>query len=174
MNRRGFYKDLNFSLQQDEFWLEVYSTFFPNYSSLAPCTDNRQKKGVDRIIYWGGRTIFAEEKNRREFYPDIFLEYKHISLDKKRTWDGWITRQGSLTEYFFYGILPLKICFVFYYPALQKAWEIYKDDWFQRYKPKPSNQNNEGYTTWSLPIPIKELKNCLDSDMYILNLGDNQ
>ena len=160
----NFLDDLNFSHESEDypFWEEVYSKAFPSFKAMTNTrTDGQlQRLGIDRtIILSSGKAVYVDEKVRRKDYGDILLEY--LSNDTKGS-PGWVEKP-LFCDYIAYAILPTRMCFLFPVPQLQAAWIKNKSEWMKDYHVKQADNN--GYKTWSCPVPIpvvfKAIGSCL-------------
>lgn len=152
-----FRKELAYSdaASDEAFWLAVYQKAFPEMIGCIQCNHNGegQKSGIDRVIQLSnGKTIYIDEKKRRETYDDILLEY--LSNDVKNI-PGWIEKPMQI-DYLAYAFMDTRKVYIFPWDILRRAWIEFKSDWMKVY-PKKWAQNN-GYKTWSLAVPIKILQ----------------
>ncbi len=144
------------------FWDRVYDKAFVDVEHTEICTNKYwQKQGVDRVVYLSnGHTYHIDEKTRRRVWPDILLEY--VSNDTTGAL-GWMEKELSL-DYLAYAFLPTKKVYFFPWPMLRRAWNFHKDEWIDLAKSHDNNgyrivaADNPGYTTWSVAVPIKTLR----------------
>jgi hypothetical protein len=151
-----FTDDLQFSeaAKAEMFWEDVYHRAFPNLVTCVSCFGNyaSQRQGVDRLLMLeNGHVLKVEEKCRRTEYNDILLEY--LSVDTANT-PGWIEKDLPI-DYLAYGFILSRRCYLFPWPFLRYAWNANKENWRAAYKPVEAK--NDGYSTWSLPIPTDVL-----------------
>lgn len=137
------------------FWGAVYHKAFPD---MASCMRNRgnneaQRRGVDRVILLNnGRVLYIDEKKRSRAYDDILLEY--ISVDTTGA-PGWIEKDLAI-DYLAYAFMPTRICYLFDWPLLRRAWVMFKDKWIANYK--RIEAKNNGYTTISVAVPTDKVR----------------
>jgi len=160
MTIHNFREQLNYSeVASDElFWLEVYRKAFPNMVASALCSGDTisQRMGIDRaIILANGKTLYIDEKKRKEVWTDILLEF--VSVDTSGA-PGWIEKDLAI-DYLAYAFMPTKKVYFFPWPFLRRAWLHYKNEWLSKYKIVVAN--NEGYKTKSVAIPIETLRNAV-------------
>lgn len=145
-------------MSYESFWDAVYRKAFPGLLNHMQClggSDN-QRMGIDRVIQLSnGKTLYIEEKKRRESYPDILLEY--VSVDTTGA-PGWMEKD-LIVDYLAYAFMPTKRCYLYPFPVLRRAWIKYRDEWIGRYKIVKAY--NEGYTTISVAVPIEVLKQAV-------------
>lgn len=128
-----------------------------------------QRGGIDRVITLSsGRTVTADEKVREKDYPDILWEYLS-DAEKKRP--GWCCKDLAC-DYIAYAFVPSQTCYLL--PALQlrKAFLKHGREWVHLGR---SRQNgfqivravNDGYTTVSVAVPIRESLDAIRDAMVI-------
>ena len=159
-----FHADLKFSNEAStmDFWDQIYKKAFVDMDHTEICTDKHwQHQGVDKVVYLtNGHTYHIDEKTRRRVWPDIALEY--ISNDTTGT-SGWMEKDLNL-DYLAYAFMPIQTVYLFPWPILRRTWKHYKDQWFELARSKEKNgysiikAPNDGYTTWSVGVPIKTLR----------------
>lgn len=155
-----FKKDLAYSdkASDESFWSSVYLKAFPDMIGHIHCDKDGagQRSGIDRAIYLSnGKTIYVDEKKRREVYDDILLEY--LSNDTTNAL-GWIEKPLAV-DYLAYAFMPAKKVYLFPWDMLRRAWVRYKSEWMAKYPKKFAT--NKGYRTWSLAVPIKVLQEAV-------------
>lgn len=168
LKTHDFQERLEFSNNagHEGFWDAIYRKAFPDmiFHKLCEGKTQGQYLGIDRVIYLSsGKTLYIEEKKRSQVYPDILLEY--ISNDSTNT-PGWIEKK-LIIDYLAYAFLPSKICYLFDWPILRRAWMCFKNEWKSQY-PLVVAQN-PGYKTLSIPVPIEILSRAI-SDSRIIQL----
>lgn len=166
----NFNERLRYSQQAsaESFWNRVYTKAFPDMVNHMPCNGNTlsQRLGIDRVIHLSsGRTLYIDEKKREKVYSDILLEY--ISNDSSGT-PGWMDKDLQI-DYLAYAFMPTKRVYLFDWLMLRRAWLQYKDTWLNKYERIPAK--NEGYTTWSVAVPIPVLHKAVRT-ATIIQLGD--
>lgn len=156
----SFVNDNNYSFaaSDEPFWDAVYRKAFPNMVShiANPIDSPAQRMGIDRsILLTSGKTLYVDEKKRREVYDDVLLEY--LSNDKTGA-PGWIEKDLNI-DYIAYAFMPTKQCLLLPWPILQRAWSAYGNHWKATYFNVPAK--NPTYTTYSVAVPIKELRKAI-------------
>jgi len=155
-----FNDNLEWSEQQSDepFWDAIYRKAFPNMVWHKLCNGNTegQHRGVDRLIYLSNdRILRIDEKKRKEVYQDILLEY--ISVDTINA-PGWIEKDLAI-DYLAYAFMPIQTVYLFDWLMLRRVWLHFGNEWKEKYE-KVSAKNST-YTTWSVAIPIKILRNAV-------------
>lgn len=150
----------------EPFWEAVYFKAFPNMVSWNLCNDIRhQRMGIDRVLSLSnGRKLYIDEKKRSRVYNDILLEY--ISVDTTGA-PGWMEKDLAI-DYLAYAFMPIRRCYLFPWEMLRRAWLHFRDTWKAEYKSVPGY--NEGYTTWSVAVPIGVLTKAV-SVAAIIDVG---
>lgn len=117
----------------------------------------RQRQGIDVTVHVAGDHDYRiEEKYRPDrIYPDILLEY--VSVDTTGA-PGWMEKDLHI-DYLAYGFAKLQTIYMLPWPALKLAWEINKEKWQTLYKPVAARNN--GYTTWSVAVPIWDVRKAI-------------
>lgn len=152
----------------EPFWDAVYRKAFPNLVNHMQCKGNTtsQRMGVDRVLHLSnGKTLYVDEKKRERVYDDILLEY--LSVDKTGA-PGWMEKDLSI-DFLAYAFMPTKVCHLFPWPMLRRAWLRYGDEWKNVYPHKPGH--NDGYTTWSVAVPILVVRRAV-STACIIDVAD--
>ena len=113
-----------------------------------------QRAGVDRVLHLGRRglverRVFVDEKVRRKDYGDILLE---VWSDRARRRPGWLANPRSESDWIAYLFEPSGRLYLLPMGALKRAWHRRCGQWRDRYGWVKAR--NEGYTTWSVPVPI--------------------
>ena len=162
----NFRTDLAFSdaAGDEPFWDAVYRKAFPDMVGHILCNKDGlgQRSGIDRLVYLSsGRDIRIDEKKRREVYDDILLEY--LSNDATNA-PGWMDKSLQI-DYIAYAFMPLRKVYLFPWDMLRRAWLNFKPYWMEKY-PRIWAQN-DGYKTWSLAVPIEEVKRSVYMAMII-------
>lgn len=161
-----FYQQLQFSEQasHEPFWDAVYRKAFPNLVNHMVCTGNTasQKSGIDRLIHLSnGKTLTVDEKKRAKVYGDILLEF--ISIDRTRA-PGWIAKDLTI-DYLAYAFMPIKVCYLFPWLLLRRAWLQFGEAWKVKY-PLVS-ANNDSYKTLSVAVPITVVQKAVQTAAII-------
>jgi len=162
----NFAEQLAFSEKASEepFWDAVYRKAFPNLVNhmLASGDVKSQRMGVDRVLFLAnGKTLYIDEKKRREIYTDVLLEY--VSVDTTSA-PGWIEKDLAI-DYLAYAFMPLQRVYLYPWPMLRRAWLHFKSDWLQKYKIPPAQ--NKGYKTLSVAIPVEILRKAVSTAAII-------
>lgn len=151
--------------QRDEpFWDVVYRKAFPNLVNHMPTPGDvaSQRMGIDRVVFLANsRTIHIDEKKRGKEYGDILLEY--VSVDTTGA-PGWIEKDLAI-DFLAYAFIPSGRCYLFSWPLLRLAWQNNKERWKTIYRPVIARNN--GYKTFSLPVPIPELQRSIARALLI-------
>ncbi len=134
---------------------EIYYQVFPDLESIETITKlSLQKEGVDRIIHLpNGKRAVVDEKIRMKDYGDILLEY--LSNDKTGA-PGWVIKPGMRTTILAYAIATSKTCYLIPFKKLQQVFKKNGEGWKSKYK--IAYAKNKGYTTESVAVPMKVLK----------------
>jgi len=156
------------SASDEPFWAAVYNKAFPGLLHTELNTDiDRQKQGIDRVLYLAnGNVLYVDEKKRERVYSDILLEY--VSVDSTGA-PGWIEKDLAI-DYLAYAFIPSKLCYLFPWPMLRRAWLQFRDAWKQAYV--PVRAQNRNYVTWSLPVPISVLQRAV-STAAVIDVASN-
>lgn len=154
------------SAEHEGFWERTYREAFPEFlNCMTMRGDNEaQRCGIDRIIgLKNGRTIYVEEKQRRQYRPDILLEYQ--SVDRTAA-PGWIEKELKI-NYLAYAFMDLPLVYLFPWKVLQQAWRSNRADWMRMAEAEEWGfrkvcAGNQGYATWSVAVPIRQLMAALE------------
>lgn len=151
-----FRSDLRFSqaASDEPFWDEIYRKAFPDMAAhmVIDTNSQAQRLGIDRVITLNsGKTLYVDEKKRRQSWGDILLEY--ISADTTGA-PGWIEKPLQI-DYLAYAFMDVRRAYLFPWQMLRRVWLHYKDVWLGSYKIVPAQNRN--YTTYSVAVPINEL-----------------
>jgi hypothetical protein len=142
----------------EPFWDAVYRKAFPNLLNHMQCNGDTasQRMGIDRLILLSnGRTLYVDEKKRREVYTDVLLEY--ISVDRTGA-PGWMEKDLSI-DFLAYAFIPNRECYLFPWNMLRRAWLQFGERWKQRYQKVTAK--NDGYYTVSVAVPIQVLQRAV-------------
>jgi hypothetical protein len=142
----------------EPFWDAVYRKAFPDMVGHMQCKGDTisQRKGIDRLIHLSsGKTIYIDEKKREKDYGDMLLEY--VSVDKTGA-PGWMEKELQI-DFLAYAIMPTKVCHLFPWSLLRRAWLHYKRDWLNQYE--TIRAKNETYNTLSVAVPLKEVRRAV-------------
>lgn len=168
-----YFKDRERSerISKEAFWNTVYSKVFHNYSHqvIHPPTDlKNQFSGIDKDIYMkDGSFVPVEEKvrylksekDKRYYGKDILLEFVSHSTEGKHDQNkylGWIEKELRCT-WIVYAFYDYQICYFIPVKELQIVWKDNKERWEQDGKHYKVAAPNDGYYSYSRPIPIPEL-----------------
>ena len=144
---------------QSPLWEDIYRLAFPEFHSLAFVEDRAlQRQGVDRLITLSsGRVVKVEEKQRNREYQDILLEIWSVWQQRK---EGWAVKP-SVSDYLLYVFNPSHRCYLLPFDDLRRVTRANAKDWHAAYGWRDAK--NEGYTTRSIPVPIRVLENAIPS-----------
>ena len=161
-----FRADLRFSIEASDepFWDAVYRKAFPNMLSHMATVGKSQAQllGIDRVIILAsGKTLYIDEKKRREVYTDVLLEF--ISVDTSGA-PGWIEKDLQI-DYLAYAFMPSKRVYLFPWEMLRRAWRQWGDKWKREHQIVKA-QNN-GYKTHSVAVPIEKLRAAVSTACII-------
>lgn len=170
MREREFQADLAFSEgpQAQSFWKWAYREAFKRRFRATNTYGNNaaQRAGVERVMVFedSGEVLKVEEKLRRDFYPDILLEYQ---ANDQRQKPGWIETELKI-DYLAYGYLDTPLAYFLPWPLLRSAWQANKQQWMEWGEEerwgfrKIVASNRPGYSTWSLAIPTEQLLSAME------------
>ena len=155
-----FRERLRFSerASDEPFWQAVYRKAFPGMVTMSLCPGNTQAQriGIDRVITLSsGKILRIDEKKREKVYQDILLEY--LSVDATGA-PGWIEKD-LLIDFLAYAFMPTQRVYLFPWEMLRRAWLQFGGKWKEEY-PHIEAKNN-GYSTWSVPVPIRVLRSAV-------------
>ena len=143
-------------------WGEIYRQAFSGFATMHSVRGDgwAQKGGIDRVVILGsGKTLYIDEKFRKDDWPDILLE--RWSDNKKKT-PGWIQKELAC-DYIAYAMKPSKRCYLLPFQQLRKAWKDHGRGWVEDYDPVFAD--NKSYITESVPVPIDTLLAALSDAM---------
>jgi hypothetical protein len=145
-------------------WEDVYRRAFPLFDSMQDLRGDGwwQRAGIDRKInLTNSRSVLIDEKVRRRDYGDVLLEY--VSNDATNA-AGWIAKPLAC-DYIAYAFEPTCTCLLLPFQELRRAWDIHGRDWHRVYGGRRAKNN--GYSTWSCPVPTDVLLDALRDSMVI-------
>ncbi len=167
--KNDFFADLAFSeLSSDElFWEQIYKSAFQDIACIMLNTAGKslsQNLGIDRIIHLkSGKTLYIDEKKRRNKYNDIILErYSEYSNGDRVA--GWINKDLHI-DYLAYAFMDTKEVYLFDWQTLRRVWNTNRTKWDRAYR--NIGAKNNGYTTFSIPIPINVLLEAMQNAIII-------
>lgn len=163
----NFAERLAYSEHDDDesFWLDAYRQYFPDMVTQTPIRRDclAQRLGMDRlIVLQSGATVAIDEKKRAENWKDVLLEY--IANDRSGA-PGWIEKDLQI-DYIAYAFMPSHKVYLLNWLLLRRAWKLNKTLWLRQYKPVPAQ--NDGYVTWSLPVPLGTLFYALNQAVLVV------
>lgn len=172
---RNFKVDLDYAHSQADhpMWLEVYRQAFPSLASTV-CVRNdgwAQRGGIDRVLVLGsGKTLYVDEKIRREAYSDVCLEYKH-EYESGRKERGWIAKDLAC-DFIAYGWEPLGYAYIFPFHQLRAAWRSNRYEWVRKARARQdeffeSRSPNQGYYSVGCCTPIHILLDAITDAMRV-------
>jgi hypothetical protein len=152
MSTHNFQDSLKFANSYNNYADRLYRKVFG-----GTCEVIRDKKtqllGADVKVKTANRNYFIEEKIRRLYYDDFFLEY-WSSIEKLSP--GWIAKD-QICDYVSYICIQNETVELLPFPLLKNAWERKGDVWKSIYPIK--NILNVGdcsqYTTVGVCVPRK-------------------
>ena len=151
----------------EPFWENVYSRAFVGYVGNLPVLGDSpaQRLGIDRfVVLSSGKELRIDEKKRETVYPDILLEY--LSNDQTGA-PGWVEKNLPI-DYIAYAFMPVKRVHLYPWQQLRLAWVKYGPAWQKNYTKVPAK--NDGYTTWSVAVPIAVLDDAI-REASVIQLG---
>lgn len=152
----------------EPFWDAVYKKAFPNMVGHLPTPgDNEaQRRGVDRIIQLtNGKTLYVDEKKRRQSYPDFFLEF--ISVDRTGA-PGWIEKDLAI-DFLAYAFIDTRRAYLLPWEPLRRAWRHFGEEWKARYGVR--TVANSTYNTVGVCVPIAVVRSAVSRAM-IISVGE--
>lgn len=167
-----FKADLELSqrIAAESWWETVYRQAFPDFLSMgAPVTDlGMQRQGIDRVITLsGGAQIYIDEKVRGPKYNDVWLET--VSVDTTGA-PGWVLKPLHC-DYLAYAFTGTKICYMFPFQQVRRAWTMYGEKWLRQYPPRPAF--NDGYKTWGTVVFLGPFLQALTDAMWTTWAADD-
>jgi len=148
----------------EPFWDKVYRKAFPSMVNhmLASGDVKSQRMGIDRVVLLSsGKTLYIDEKKRKEVYDDILLE--HISVDTTGS-PGWMDKDLAI-DYLAYAFMPTRKVYLFPWDMLRRAWLHYRREWIGKYPEIIAN--NGSYKTVSVAVPIGVLRSAVSNATVI-------
>lgn len=147
------------SLYATEFWRRFYRDAFGDFVGMSGTSEDyaEQTCGIDRRVYrLNDITTLIDEKLRREFRSDFFLEY--LSSDVANT-PGWLNKKLDI-DYIAYGWFPTQNAYLLEWQSLTSAWFKHGQDWLELYPRLPAR--NKDYTTWGVCVPTRVVTGLVD------------
>lgn len=162
----SFDDDLAFSHSQADapWWSAVYQTAFPDLAAMVSVRKDgwAQRGGIDRVLTLeSGKTLYVDEKVRREDWPDFALEYWS---DKDKRVPGWVAKDLAC-DYIAYAFVPSATCYLLPFQELRRAWRLNRQMWVGTYTKVVSE--NPSWTTISVAVPRDVVLSALSSVMRI-------
>lgn len=142
---------------EDRVWIEVaYKKAFPHLVAIFYNKEvETQKKGVDLYAkIENGTRVKIEEKVRGYSYDDLLLE--DYSNYEQRT-PGWARDITKISDYLAYILLPSRLVYIIYFPALRRIFIERYPEWSKvpyKFGKTFDQDNNLLYTTANIPVPI--------------------
>lgn len=179
-----FGDSLAFSHSQADatYWGQVYAQAFPDMVHTVDLRHHgwHQKAGRDRaVILSSGKTVYVDEKVRRETYPDIALEVWSVYPKNGRrpyppvagAVPGW-ARKPLDCDYLAYAFVPTQTCHLFPFLSVRAAWRKHCLTWRDKAELREDGYRwviavNERYDTVSLAVPIAALNGAIQDAMTI-------
>lgn len=159
-----FIKDLEYSLdigRGKDFDKFYYDTWPVRLIEPMDYSMNKaeQLKGIDKKIYLeNGRILTIDEKIRRKYYGDIFLELVSNTRTNKK---GWLFY--SVSDFTVYYVEPIRKVYLLQMDLLRMAWKEHSEEWLSKYKLKFCS--NGSYSSKGICIPTRELLNSIARQM---------
>lgn len=125
--RREFWEDLEYSMAAaDEPLFEaIYRKAFPDFAKAVLNRDNleAQRAGVDRWVHLnGGKILGIDEKKREKSWPDIAIEFCHITGSREKK-PGWIKNACGHLDYINYFFVEERAAFLLPWQPTRRVWE---------------------------------------------------
>lgn len=175
--------DFSHGLSDAPWWETVYRRAFGDmYRSMVDLRQDgwHQRAGRDRaIVLSTGRTLYVDEKGRREEWPDVLVEIwsQYPKKPKQRTYprtpgavEGW-SRKPLDCDYLAYAFVPSEVCHLFPFLGVRSAVVKHGAAWSKEAASNfEARQNggraagvqwvvapNRSYDTVSLAVPVRRL-----------------
>lgn len=163
-------------------WEEVYRRAFPDMVSMVDLRHDgwHQRAGRDRaIVLSTGRTIYIDEKSRKEDWPDILVEiwsvypkagrppYPEVAGAKP----GWAVEVKDC-DWLAYAIEPTRTCYLLPYLGLRAAVAKKLHVWKDRATSRRDGFRwclapNGTYDTISIAVPTEILKRAINNALTV-------
>jgi hypothetical protein len=164
------------------YWQEVYRLAFPDAVSTVDLRHDgwHQKAGRDRaVILSTGRSVFIDEKVRRETWDDIAIEV--WSVYPKAGSRPWPPRDGAIPgwgakpldcDYLAYAFESSQTCHLFPFLGVRAAWEKHGAMWRQKATLKEDGfrwieADNDRWWSVSIAVPIVTLRQCIEDSLTV-------
>lgn len=151
-------------------WTTIYTRAFPDYVSHCVVTDiDRQKKGIDHVVYLTGRReLLVDVKTREKWYDDILLE---VWSAKEQNSPGWL-RRPLHCHYIAYATPSQGKVLMVPFQQMRLAYEKNKHAWGKLAGVANSGvrevrAKNVGYTTVSVAVPWTLFRTAIYEAMEI-------
>jgi hypothetical protein len=156
------------------YWAEVYQRAFPDMVHMLDLRHDgwHQRAGRDRaIILASGRSIFVDEKARREAYDDILIEV-WSKYPQRGTAPfpphvpgavpGWGVKPLDC-DFLAYAFEPTRTCYLFPFLGVRAAWAKHARLWIKKASQEQDGfrwvvARNRTYNTVSIAVPIPTLQ----------------
>lgn len=179
-------------LSDEPWWEIVYRRAFFDFKAMVDLRDNgwHQQAGRDRaVVLSTGRTLYIDEKGRREEWPDVLVEiwsvyppgppvedYPKVAGAK----EGW-SRKPLDCDYLAYAFVPSEICHLFPFLGVRQAVVKYGQAWraeaVENHRRRQSGQRptgvqwvrapNKTYNTISLAVPVGRLWSAVTDTLTV-------
>lgn len=136
---------------RDPLWGIVYAQYFVDFMSMEYVTDKaQQRRGIDRIITLKNNVKVTVDKKLREpqYWGDVFVET--VSVDTTGA-PGWALKSLDC-DYMAYAFRASKVCYIWPFHAVRRAWEANAERWTRQYPNKGAA--NVGYKTRGVIVPL--------------------
>jgi hypothetical protein len=154
---------------EEAWWEQVYRTAFPGFATMMNVHKDgwAQRGGIDRVILLeSGKVLFIDEKVRWKAWPDILLEYEHVSAsDEERRWPGWVAKDLAC-DFVAYAFVAARRCYLLPFVPLRRAWIENSARWLAEL-PHVRAQN-QGYVTHSVAVPTEVLFKALQGALRVV------
>lgn len=170
-----FRRDLAWSEdpEHEKFWERTYREAFPDFLNCMRTSGKNlaQEQGTDRVIVTKqNRLIRIEEKQRKQYRPDILLEYKSSA---EANTPGWVEKDLKI-HYLAYAFMDIPLVYLFPWALLQQAWRANKTEWLRLAENREWGFQhvvaaNDGYATWSVAVPTRQLLSALEEIALTMN-----
>lgn len=179
-----FRESLRYSHDQSDqpWWDEVYRRAFPDMVATIDLRPDgwHQRAGRDRaIVLSTGKTLYVDEKCRKETYPDILVEIWSVYPlngqppfpSVRGTKLGWACEPKD-TDWLAYAFVPSRKCHLLPFLGIRSAWLKKGHRWAAlagekrdgfRYVVSP----NDGYDSINIAVPTDILYRAINNAMTV-------
>lgn len=199
-----FHDDLAFShsLSNEPWWETVYRRAFFDFKVMVDLRADgwHQRAGRDRaIVLSTGRTLYVDEKGRRDDWPDVLVEIwsEYPKVAKQAAYpatrgsvNGW-SRKPLDCDYLAYAIVPARTCYLFPFlgvrAAVVKHGQRWSDEAGRAFERRESGLSCRGFVQWAvskrnrtydtvnLAVPVGQLHAAIGDALTVRwDQGDSQ